>query len=432
MIFKDSELYDGGLRKDGSLFFLVCLITMLFTLNIKQVSVVEIVLYVAASIGSIIWCATSYKLQLTVEKLVVPLFACVGLLYSIGIAASEEVECSLIVALSDGQLFSRALYLPFYFIFRMFLPTIAATYCSRIVTTLLCALILGFSIQTIPYGETILALTALLPNSVYQMVTGSSVATSLFLSFLFISLTIRVAYTKSYYVMTRRYEFALLFSAGIMVLSDLACLAFLSLLFMIPSRCFGDKKKRYRFIAIIVLFVIVILLYRFYTTSNYNSSVFSKKDVFLNQVISAPFSFFVTLFKTFFEKGGEYLLSFISVKGGIGAVPWPFVFSVIVTYVYTLYFDSGLSPKRFFVIRCTLLSTGLFALVVATKGYLFNSSFSTGIIDYLQGPEFLPLLLPAVFLIKRMFKHPAAPQKNLSLAVLVCVLANLSSVLYYF
>ena len=78
MIFKDSELYDGGLRKDGSLFFLVCLITMLFTLNIKQVSVVEIVLYVAASIGSIIWCATSYKLQLTVEKLVVPLFACVG------------------------------------------------------------------------------------------------------------------------------------------------------------------------------------------------------------------------------------------------------------------------------------------------------------------------------------------------------------------
>ena len=431
MSFKESELYDGGLGKDGIFCFVFCCITLLFTATPVRLSVLSIIIFVAASIISIVWCANSYKLQLPVERLVVPLFCIVGLFYSFGFPVSSDPELSFTTSIADGQFFSRFLYLPFYLFLRLFSSPIVSAYIARVMTILVCAVILGFSIQTIPYGETIIAVIALLPSSILQVIQGSSVATSLFLSILFVSLTIRVAYTKSFYTMTTRYRFALLFAASIMALSDLACLSFLTLLFMIPSRCYGDKKNRLRFVSILVVIILVILVYRFYTTGNYSSSVFSKKDVFEKEIISRPISYLATLFRTFFNNGGMYILNIVSPEMTHKTIPWPFVMAFMVTFIYTLYFDSGLSPKRYFVIRCTLLTTFLFTVIIATKAYLFNSTFDLGLIDNLLGPEFLPALLPAIFFIKRLFKHPAAPQKNLSFAVLICVLVNLATVVYY-
>lgn len=432
MKFFDSDLYDGGLRKDGLLFFSFCCITLLFTLDYSTVSVPFLIAYVILSVGSFLWCANTYKLQMNVEKLVVPLFAVVGLFYSFGFPISNEIEASFSMSLYDGQFFSRILYLPFYHVFHSFSSHVVSTYLARVFTVLICSLILGFSVQTTPYGESIISIVALLPSSIYLTVLGSSISTSLFLSILFISLTIRVAYTKSYYIMTTRYRFALIFACSVLVLADLACLAFWALLFMIPERCYGDKKNRLRFVTILVVLLILILVYRFYTTGNYSTSVFSKKTVFIDEVLHTPFHYVLTLFRTFFVEGGNYLLNIFSLENSPLKTPWPLIVSLAIVFVYVVYFDSGLSPKRFFVIRCTLIASVLFIVVIATKGYLFSTNNSSGLMNYLQGTEFLPVFIPLIFFIKRLFKHPAAPQKNLSFALLITVLVDLTLGLYFF
>ncbi|MBR0340996.1 MAG: DUF2142 domain-containing protein [Oscillospiraceae bacterium] len=428
----DSDLYDGGLKKDGVFFFLFCCITLLFTLDFSTVSIPFLIVYAILSVCSFIWCANTYKLQMNVEKLVVPLFFAVGIFYSFGLPISNELETSFSVSLSDGQFFSRLLYLPFYHLFKSFAPHSFATYLARLFSVIICSLILGFSVQTIPYGETIISMVALLPSSINQMVKGTAISTSLFLSILFISLVIRVAYTKSFYVMTTRYRFALLFACSILVLSDLACLAFWALLFMIPERCHGDKKNRLRFVAVLTIVLVAVLIYRFYTTGNYSTSVFSKKTVFVQQVLQTPFRFILTLFRTFFVEGGNYLLNVFSLENSPLNTPWPLILSLAVVFVYTVYFDAGLSPKRYYVIRCTLIACLLFIAVIGTKGYLFSTSNSSGLMNSLKGTEFLPVFVPLIFFIKRLFKHPAAPQKNLSFAVLISVLVDLASGLYYF
>ena len=428
----DSDLYDGGLKKDGILFFLFCCITLLFTLDFSNVFIPLLIAYVVLSVGSFLWCANTYKLQMNVERLVVPLFAIVGLFYAFGFPVSNEIETSLSMSLSDGQFFSRILYLPFYHLFHSVASHLVSTYLARIFTVLLCSLILGFSVQTTPYGESIISIVALLPSSIHLTVLGSSISTALFLSILFFSLTVRVAYTKSYYVMTARYRFALLFACSVLVLADLACLAFWSLLFMIPERCYGDKKNRFRFIAILLAVLILILIYRFYTTGNFDTSVFSKKTVFVEEILQTPFQYVLTMFRTFFVEGGNYLLNIFSLENTPIKTPWPLIVSLAIVFVYVVYFDSGLSPKRFFVIRCTLIASVLFIAVVGTKGYLFSTNNASGLMNYLQGTEFLPVFIPLIFFIKRLFKHPAAPQKNLSFAILITVLVDLTSGLYYF
>ena len=427
----DSDLYDGGLRRDGLIFFLFCCITLFFTLDITAVSLPLLAAYLVLSVASFLWCANTYKLQMNMEMLVVPLFIAVGLFYSFALGVLEETENTLFVSLSDGQLFSRLLYLPFYYLFHSFASHAAATYLARICSVLLCSVILGFSVQTIPYGESIISIVALLPSTISQTVYGTAISTSLFLSILFISLIIRVAYTKSTYTMTTRYQFALIFACSVMVLSELACLAFWSLLFMIPGRCYGDKKSKLRFVVILAIILLLILAYRFYTTGNYPTSVFSKKSVFIQNVLQTPFHYILTLFRTFFIEGGKYLLNTFSPNNDPGNTPWPFIVVLGSAFIYTIYFDSGLSPKRYYVIRCTLLATMLFILVVGTKGYLFSSDISSGLIDYLNGTEFLPVITSAIFFIKRLFKHPAAPQKNLSFAILLCVMADLACGMYY-
>ena len=428
----DSDLYDGGLKRDGIFFFLFCCITLLFTLDFSTASIPFLIAYAVLSVCSFMWCANTYKLQMNVEKLVVPLFLIVGVFYSFGFPISNEAETSLFLSLSDGQLFSRLLYLPFYYLFNSFASHSIATYLARLFSVIICSLILGFSVQTIPYGESIISMVALLPSSINQMIKGTSIATSLFLSILFVSLVIRVAYTKSFYVMTTRYRFALLFACSILVLSDLACLAFWALLFMIPERCYGDKKNRFRFIAVLTAVLLIILIYRFYTTGNYSTSVFSKKSVFIQEILNTPFHYVLTLFRTFFVEGGNYLLNVFSLENSPLNTPWPLIVSLAVVFVYTVYFDAGLSPKRFYVIRCTLIASMLFIAVIGTKGYLFSSSNASGLMDSLKGTEFLPVFVPLIFFIKRLFKHPAAPQKNLSFAVLISVMVDLASGLYYF
>lgn len=427
----DSELYDGGLLRDGIIFSVAFLVTLLFTIGYSSSTVWLLLIYIILAAVAVCWTVQSYKLQFPMESLVGPLYVLVGLCYAFCLPVTQETEASLATALKDGQFFSRLLYYPAYSLFSAVSSGPATCYLTRIISVLISGAIVWFSVQTVTYGETIVALICLLPSSLYHVCSGNAVGTSLLLSVLFISLAIRVSYTKSFYVMTNRYRFALLLSAFLMVFSDLACLAFLAFLFMIPSRCYGEKKKLISFISILVICLLVIIGYRVYTTSNYPSSVFSKSDIFVSQIIQRPVYFVLSLGRTFFADGGRYLLNLlVPSPDKLSVIPWPMILAFVVSLVYTVYFDSGLSPKRFFVIRCTLISSIFFTLVIATKGYLFAPEFSSGLIDVFNGSEFLPAVLPGVYLVKRLFKHPAAAQKNLSFAVLICILANIATALF--
>ena len=110
----DSELYDGGLLRDGIIFSVAFLITLLFTIGYSSSTVWLLIAYIVLAACAVCWTVQSYKLQFPMESLVGPLYVLVGLCYVFCLPVTQEAEAGLTTALKDGQFFSRLLYYPAY------------------------------------------------------------------------------------------------------------------------------------------------------------------------------------------------------------------------------------------------------------------------------------------------------------------------------
>ncbi|MBR5045881.1 MAG: DUF2142 domain-containing protein, partial [Oscillospiraceae bacterium] len=264
--------------------------------------------------------------------------------------------------------------------------------------------------------------------------------TTLVTSMLFIALTLRAAYTRDSYILTRRYLFALTASALMMLFCNITAIPFVFLLLMIPETRYGSKNRRLSFFACIIAFVVLcVVLWSFGAAEAILSPIegLSRSEQ-MEFVLSHPFFYITAFVRTIFTEGMRILSEiFVTIPvayttGSEIHLPWVFALSFILCCIYTGFFDSGLSPRRERIIRSTTLSTLIFIICHLTFYYLARTPLGNDVILGIDGGVMLPVFLPACLLLKRLSKHPAAPQKNFTESFLIISLANIASALYIY
>ena len=437
---KLESLNDGGTLKKGLMFSAFYLVALLFSLEKTGLHIYSAVVFLLASVLIIFWCSRCFSLMKDTEDLFAPLFALCGSFYAAVLPiTADEIPAAGVVSYGDGATFSRIFSLPAFWAMKLCGGSVTVSaYFARFVNLLFCAAMLWFAIRSIPYCKTFCAAVTLLPSAMRSFATASPQGTTLVTSMLFIALTLRAAYTRDSYVLTHKYLFALIVSALMMLFCNITTLPFISLLLMIPESRYGTSKRRRCFYAVIAAFVVIcILLWSFGAAEAILSPIddLSRRDQ-MDFVLRHPFFYITAFVRTIFTEGMRILSEiFITVPVAFTAgseihLPWVFALSFMLCCIYTGFFDSGLSPRRERIIRSTSISTLIFIIGHLTLYYMSRTPLGSDVILGIDGSVMLPVFLPACLLIKRLNKHPAAPQKNFTGALLIMALANIASALY--
>lgn len=438
-----NSINDDGIFKKGLAYSLLFLIAVIITLEKSGFRYTSLLPYCLFSLVFIIWSSRCYSLMKETDFLFAPIFLICGSLYAALLPiTSDELPAAGIISYGDGATFSRIFSLPSFWILKLFGAEInSCVYFARFVNLICCAVLIWFSIKSIPYCNNIAAAVCLLPASMRSFATAAPQGTTLATSLLFISLALRAAYTKETYIISRKYMFALTSSTILMLFCNISTLPFISLLFMIPSNRFGHRGRYVRFLIIIgISIVICLLLWTFgaaiavlgpvegLSRSSQLLYIIEHPVYYVTVIARTIFTDGMRVFSEFFYTIPTYLETIPEIK-----LPWILAISLLICLIYVAYFDSGLSPRREKIIRTTGISTLVFIAVQITFYYLARTPLGNEVILGIDGGVFLPVILPTAMFIKRLCKHPAAPQKNFTESLLVMSLANLATiiVIYY-
>ncbi|MBQ9960266.1 MAG: DUF2142 domain-containing protein, partial [Oscillospiraceae bacterium] len=216
-----------------------------------------------------------------------------------------------------------------------------------------------------------------------------------------------------------------------------SCLPLLVFLFMIPRERFGEKKRAAVTYALLVLAVAAALLAWALLPAAARSTVLSADPAAqLQFMLHHPLQFLGSCVNTLFEDGALLISQLTAMDGSLRGsgfhLPWPVTATMLICLFYVCYFDAGLSTRKKYILRSIGGAVALYLLGIAASCYLHTTAVGESIISGLAANMLLPCALPAVLFIKRLFKHPAAPQKNLGLPLLTAALCNIVSVLCIF
>ena len=438
-----NSINDDGVFKKGVAYSLVFLAAVIINLEKTGFHSTSIFVFLLFSLLFTIWSSRCYSLMKETDFIFAPIFFICGSIYAYLLPiTSDELPVAGIVSYGDGATFSRIFSLPSFWILKLLgAETETCIYFARFINLICCTVLIWFSIRSIPYCKSITAAICLLPASMRCFATAAPQGTTLATSLLFISLALRAAYTKDTYIISKKYLFALTSSTILMLFCNISTLPFISLLFMIPSNRYGQSKRYIRFLTVIGLFIILcVLLWTFGAAIAVLGPVegLSRSSQLL-YVIEHPFFYITVIIRTIFTDGMRvfselfYTIPTLIADGNEIKLPWVIAISLMISLIYICYFDSGLSPRREKIIRTTGISTLVFIAVQITFYYLARTPLGNEVILGIDGGVFLPVILPSVMFIKRLCKHPAAPQKNFSESLLVMSLANLAAliVIYY-
>ena len=432
MFDKIKNINDGGLLRDGVLFSTLFLIVILF--SNPSISPLSILLFIVACALLIFWTIRAYALQQSIAYLFAPLLFLVGIyvLFTIPIT-TDELPGGPALTYGDAATFSRFVSLPSFWVGNFLgLTEIQAAYFARVISFVFQCACISYAVSILPYCQSIAAIISFMPATLRSITTASPIGMSFSLSLLFVALSLRAAY-KQYQRLTNKDTAILLVCAGFMLFSSIATLPMLIFILMIPKEYFQSKQHFRRFL--IILFVITILIcvawiiYAPIAVPPLTNDADRYSQ--MTYILTHPFHFIGTVMRTAVYEGGTYLIDLLTSpihRVVEQTVSWPYILTISICVFYAVYFDSGLSPKRFFVIRCTALSVFIYVLATMTLYYVSCSPVGSSMILDLYGDYFIPALFPGVLFLKRLFKHPAAPQKNLSFALLLAALSNLAAI----
>ena len=439
-----NSLNDDGILLKGAAFSLFFLISVIMTLENVGVNSSSLVVYIILSALFTIWTSRCYSLLKDTDFLFAPLFFISGALYaSLLPITPDEIPVAGILSYGDGATFSRLFSLPSFWIFKLIgLDIDTSVYFARFINLICCTILVWFSVRIIPYCNTIAAAICLLPASLRSFATAAPQGTTLATSLLFISLALRAAYTKDTYIITKKYLFALASATILMLFCNISTLPFISLLFMIPVNRFGKKQRYVKFWLLVSISIIVcILLWTFGAAIAVLGPVEGlSRSAQLMFILEHPWYYITVIFRTLFTDGMRVFSEFFYTIPLSSAIfpeiklPWVIAISLLISLIYVCYFDSGLSPRREKIIRTTGISTLVFIAVQITFYYLAKTPLGNPTILGIDGGVFLPVILPSMMFVKRLCKHPAAPQKNFSESLMVMSIANLATlvVIYSF
>jgi len=437
---KLDSLNDGGTLKKGILYTLFFLITLVYSLEKTGFNILDAAVLLLASFVVTVWSSKSFSLMKDTDILFAPLFLVSGSFFAAVLPITrDELPVPGILSYGDGATFSRLFSLPSFWIMKLCGGSAeASVYFARFINIICCGFMIWFAIRSIPYCKSICAAVALLPSSMRSIATAAPQGATLATSMLFISLALRASYTKDTYIISKKYMFALTVSAFLMLFCNISSLPFISLLLMIPSSRFGNKKRMSLFFSLILIFVILCMMFWGFGAAEavlYPIEGLSRSEQ-LWYVVSHPFFYISVLIRTLLSDGlhilTELFVTFpFSLNSGSDLqLPWPLAVSFLMCFLYIGYFDSGLSPRRERIIRSTGISFLVFTIFQLTFYYLARTPLGYETIQGIDGSVLLPVLMPACMFVKRMCKHPAAPQKNFTEALMILALANIATAFF--
>ena len=437
---KLNSINDGDTLKKGVLFSVFFLTAMLFSLETTGFRLSFAAVFLVASAAVIFWASRCFSLMKEIDLLFAPIFCLCGAFYAAVLPlTTDEIPVADVISYGDGATFSRIFSLPFFWILKICGASVeTSAYFARYTNLFFCALLLWFAVRSIPYCKALSASIALLPSALRSFATAAPQGTTLATSMLFIALVIRAAYTRDDYVMSRRYLLGLTLSTLLMLFCNISALPFISLLLMIPADRFGARRRFLLFFAVIAVFVVICMtLWTFGAAEAVLAPLegLSRGDQ-VRFIVSHPLYYLTVLVRTIFAEGMSIFSEiFVAIPvaytaGSVIALPWVLPVSFMLCVMYTAYFDAGLSPRLEKIIRSTGISTLIFIAVQLTFYYMARTPVGNDVILGIDGGVLLPVFLPACLLIKRLCKHPAAPQKNFTEALMVSGIANIAAALF--
>ena len=438
---KLDSLNDGDTLKKGILFTLFFLIAMIFSSESSSgIRIPFVLLFVIASAAVSFWASRCFALMKNMDILFAPLFLVCGAFYAAVLPiTSDEIPVAGVLSYGDGATFSRVFSLPSFWLMHLCGGSVEASVIfARFVNLICCGFLIWFAVRSTPYCKTISASIALLPSAMRSIATAAPQGTTLATSMLFIALVIRAAYTRDDYVMGRRYLLSLTCSTLLMLFCNISTLPFVSLLLMIPADRFGARRRFLSFFACVAAFTLLcIALWTFGAAEAILAPLPDlSRGAQFSYILSHPFKYLLVIIRTIFSEGMRIVSEiFVAIPvtytgGSEIALPWVLPVSFLLCMLYVSYFDAGLSPRLEKIIRSTGISTLVFIAVQFTFYYMARTPLGNDRILGIDGGVLLPVFLPACLFVKRLCKHPAAPQKNFTESLMVLSIANIATALF--
>ncbi len=284
---------------------------------------------------------------------------------------------------------------------------LAGFYLARIFNLFLAICFFYLAIKIIPFGKIIILFIGLLPSTIQQMASISYDALHISLVVLFIAYVLNLAVKKGKNKLTDRNIIYLFLLSGIGLNIKLGYFPLIFLVFLIPWKKFGNKKRYF----LVVLSLIVITTLIFLGIAFFSGDVVQYKDGVnpisqLKYTLINPFNFLFAVFETIYNRFFFLMETFILKPGWLShSLPdmlYVFVLTFFAIFIQNEEEEVNISTRQRFIIGACFVFT---FLAIFLSLYLGWTTVGSGQVSGVQGRYFLtivPLLI--LFFYKSNFR----------------------------
>lgn len=269
-------------------------------------------------------------------------------------------------------------------------------YSGRILGVICITVLFYYAIKISPMGKEIIWLIAMIPMNIHQAVSYSPDAMLLAIICFIVSL---VMYLRYIYrdKLTLRYYFliyALVICVSLYKVIYLPiCLTFL----LIPSECFGSKKKFIIHTVIAAIMAVCMAMGWLAIASRFMVSQNSADlGMQLKYIMHNPFEYYMIFVRTIFESSEAWAMGMLGSSLGWMDIPISgglmLCYLGLLIYQFTCQREKQIIKTRFAQIICTV-EVGLQICLLLTTEYLSWTPVRSEIIWGVQGRYFLPMLI---------------------------------------
>ena len=272
-------------------------------------------------------------------------------------------------------------------------------YAGRFMNWIFITVILFTAIRLIPYGKKVLMLIALIPMNIHEAVSlapdGMVVAVSALMAAFVMYLSEKQREKLSLQQIGHLYLLAVIISMYKIVYIPF-CLIYL----LIPAERFirGVREKT---VHACFLIVIVGTLSILWLKTCGSFLIYDGTDAALQKeyIMSHPFTYYITVARTYINSAHDLLFTMIGKSLGKLNIPTSGIFMLCYFLMLIHSFHMGIDKhriKQMIVFGLVIFTT---VLLISRSLYLQWTSLYSDVIVGLQGRYYLPLLLPAYFLL---------------------------------
>ena len=279
------------------------------------------------------------------------------------------------------------------------LPLLCIALLGRFTNFLVWVLLMYHSIKLIPFKKFSLLIIMFLPMMLQEAASLSADALTNGIVFLFISYILYLRYNKGRKV-SKNDMIIISIITVIMSVCKIVYLPLCLLVFLIPVNKFDVKRKKYIWISVLALVVIIINAFFLLKTVNYvvRTEDFINPGAQIKHILNEPVEFFSVLFRTVYINFHLFTVSFVG-----EALCWydvtisPIFTKLLWIIVILVSVLDSFKFKRFDNLFFFLISSIIILLIFLCE-YLTWTPVGALSIEGLQGRYFIPLTIPFLIL----------------------------------